>query len=41
MDFSNFIFQMDQNKQDLMITADTDIPILAAKLKSAVTGADF
>ncbi|EMX5684814.1 hypothetical protein AAG967_005433, partial [Escherichia coli] len=40
-DFSADMSQLNEGKQDLTITADKDIPILAAKLKNAVAGADF
>lgn len=40
-DFSNETLQMTNNKKELAITVNQDIPIVAAKLKNAVAGADF
>lgn len=40
-DFSHFTYQMDGNKQNLIINVDKDIPIAAAKLKNAVSGTDL
>lgn len=40
-DFSNETLQMTNNKKELEITVNQDIPIVAAKLKNAVAGADF